>query len=195
MAPADPDFEAMYRADPDPFGYLSTWYERRKYAITLAALPREHYQAVWEPGCSIGELTALLADRASVVHASDLSPTAVGAARRRLRDRKSVSVIASRLPAGPPGRPGSYDLVMLSEVLYYLDDPDREATLLAAEGAVGEDGDLVVVHWRHFPHDAWLAGAAANEAVRTRPGWRPVARHEEDDFVLDVISRRPSRDP
>jgi SAM-dependent methyltransferase len=189
VSPADPDFEARYRADPDPFGYRSSWYERRTYAITLAALPRERYRAVWEPGFSIGELTALLADRADVVDASDLSPTAVRAAGRRVRGRDGVQVTTSRLPSPPPGSTGRYDLVMLSEVLYYLPDADRDATLAAAERAVGLDGDLVVVHWRHLPNDAWLAGSAANAEVRNRPGWRVLARHEEDDFVLDVLER------
>jgi hypothetical protein len=101
-----------------------------------------------------------------------------------------VRVQQARLPAGPPGPAGSYDLVVLSEVLYYLPAPDREQSLVAAEQAVGDDGDLVVVHWRHHPSDACVAGAAANEEVRERPGWRAVARHEESDFVLDVLTRR-----
>ena len=32
-------FEGMYAASPDPWGFQSRWYERRKYALTLALLP------------------------------------------------------------------------------------------------------------------------------------------------------------
>lgn len=32
-------FASMYARDPDPWGFDTTWYERRKYALTLAALP------------------------------------------------------------------------------------------------------------------------------------------------------------
>ncbi len=33
-------FDRMYAADADPWGFASRWYEQRKYALTLAALPR-----------------------------------------------------------------------------------------------------------------------------------------------------------
>ena len=33
-------FEERYARDPDPWGFATRWYEARKYALTLAALPR-----------------------------------------------------------------------------------------------------------------------------------------------------------
>ena len=56
-------FRDMYAASPDPYGLAERWYEARKYALSLALLPRERYGAAFEPGCSIGVLTALLAPR------------------------------------------------------------------------------------------------------------------------------------
>jgi hypothetical protein len=47
-------FDAMYRAAADPWGFEDRWYERRKYAISLALLPAERYCRTSEPGCSIG---------------------------------------------------------------------------------------------------------------------------------------------
>jgi SAM-dependent methyltransferase len=193
MCPKETDFERLYQAEEDPWGYRTSWYERRKYAITMACLPRLHYRAVWEPACSIGELTALLAHRSTRVAASDVSATAVAAARSRLADHSGVRVEQARLPSPAPGTPGDYDLVVFSEVLYYLPEADREACLQHAERAVGDDGDLVVVHWRHHPDDAWVAGEAVNAAIRSRTGWRAVARHDERDFVLDVLSRVAAR--
>lgn len=183
--PAAEHFEAKYRTDPDPWQVTSSWYERRKYALTMASLPREHYRAVWEPGCSIGVLTELLTARAELIDASDLSPTAVQAAGRRLAGRRGVTVARAALPAEPPR--AEYDLVMMSEVLYYLAGDDRERSLAVVDKVL--TGDLVVVHWRHHPEDAWAAGADVNAQVRSRPGWRSVVRHDEDDFVLDVLSR------
>ena len=178
-------FDEKYRADPDPWRVASSWYERRKYALTMASLPRERYRAVWEPGCSIGVMTERLAGRADVVDASDVSPTAVDIGRRRLAGRQGVTVTRAALPAPPPR--SEYDLVMMSEVLYYLPDDDRERSLAAVDEVLV--GDLVVVHWRHHPDDAWAAGADVNAHVRNRSGWRSVVRHEEDDFVLDVLTR------
>ena len=38
------DFDDMYARSDDPWGFTSRWYERRKYAISLAMLPQERYR-------------------------------------------------------------------------------------------------------------------------------------------------------
>jgi trans-aconitate methyltransferase len=185
-------FEEIHRASQDPWGFRTSWYERRKYAITMASLPRRHYQRVWEPGCSIGELTLLLADRADQVEACDISITAVEAARAATAHLPGVSVAQAGLPDPPAGR--GFDLVMMSEVLYYLPDPERARSLALLDQVTAPDADLVVVHWRDQPQDAWASGAGVNQQIRDRSGWgqdwRPVARHDEEHFVLDVLSRQ-----
>jgi hypothetical protein len=180
-------FDSMHRAGADPWGFRTSWYERRKYAITLASLPRSHYRLVWEPGCSIGELTAMIAGRADRVDASDVSAAAVATAVRAVEGCAGVEVRHAALPSPPPSQ--GYDLVVLSEVLYYLPADERAATLAAVDAAAAPGADLVVVHWRHHPGDAWDSGEAVNHQVRSRPGWRTVVRHDEADFVLDVLTR------
>jgi hypothetical protein len=54
-------FEALYHGNPDPWNFVGSAYERARYAATLAALPKSSYTSAFEPGCSIGELTARLA--------------------------------------------------------------------------------------------------------------------------------------
>ena len=189
------DFEAKYQKDGDPWGYLDSWYERRKYAVTLACLPRERYRLVWEPACSIGVLTGLLASRADRVLASDGSATAIAAARasRLPVGAGAVDWSVQVLPARAPAADGSVDLVMLSEILYYLPPDQRAELLAAAQDVLAPGGDLVVVHWRPFPDDAHLSGDDANAWARTRlveAGWSVLVRHDDDEFVLDVL-RRP----
>jgi Nodulation protein S (NodS) len=55
------DFEARYRADPDPWGYTGSDYERSKYAATLAACGDGPFAHALELGGSIGVFSALLA--------------------------------------------------------------------------------------------------------------------------------------
>ena len=189
------DFEAKYQQNPDPWGYLDSWYERRKYAVTLACLPRERYRLVWEPACSIGVLTGLLAQRADRVLASDGSATAIASARRsRLpAGTGAIDWSVQALPARPQIAAGSADLVMLSEILYYLCEADRIAVLGIAAEVLAPGGDLVVVHWRPFPDDAHLSGDDANAWVRSRlveAGWSVLAQHNDEEFVLDVLRRR-----
>ena len=71
-------FDVLYEGSSDPWDLRSAWYERRKYAITVAALPRERYRSGLEPGCSIGELTRLLAARCDRLLAFDFAESAVG---------------------------------------------------------------------------------------------------------------------
>ena len=54
-------FDEMYRCDPDPWQFESSWYEQRKYELTVAALPERRYRSAFEPGCSVGVLSSLLA--------------------------------------------------------------------------------------------------------------------------------------
>jgi Nodulation protein S (NodS) len=56
-------FEGMYSGDPDPWDFEGSPYEQRKYSLTMASLPRPRYRFAFEPGCSIGVLTSMLAGR------------------------------------------------------------------------------------------------------------------------------------
>lgn len=181
------DFEKRYQQDIDPWGYRDSWYERRKYALTLACLPREHYRLAWEPACSIGVLTRMLATRADRVVASDASPTAVAEAASGDAPA-NVGFSVQRLPADP-GLPGA-DLVVLSEILYYLADSDRQQVLAQAWETLGPEGDLIVVHWRSSAGDTYLSGDETHTWVRSQPGWRNLITHQDEEFVLDVL-RRP----
>ena len=66
-------FDAMYQAAVDPWGFEERWYEQRKYAISLAQLPAARYRRAFEPGCSVGVLTQMLARRCDTLLACDLA--------------------------------------------------------------------------------------------------------------------------
>ena len=77
-------FERMYANSDDPWHLAENPYEQRKYALTVASLPRERYRRGFEPGCSIGLLTALLAPRCEELVATDPVPEPLVAARARV---------------------------------------------------------------------------------------------------------------
>ncbi len=126
--PAD-YFDQIYAENADPWGFASRWYEQRKYAMTLASLPAARYRSGLEVGCSIGVLTAQLAPRCSSLVAIDPSATALAAAQTRVPP--SVRLIRGAVPDDWPQ--GAYDLVVLSEVCYYLDLVDLDRLLLSVE--------------------------------------------------------------
>lgn len=180
-----PDFDAAYRADADPWNVESSWYERRKLALTLAALPRQTYASAWEPGCGPGITTAQLALRAEYLVASEASPVAADAARRRLESVPHVEVVESAVPDVPLS--GPVDLVVAAEFLYYLQD--WQTAMDALWSAVNPGGNLVLVHWAHHPHDAYRSGRNLHALVAfdaAERGAQAVVAHTEPDFTIDV---------
>jgi Nodulation protein S (NodS) len=93
-------FDGMYQAAADPWRFEDRWYERRKYAIALAMLPAERYRAAFEPGCSIGVLTRMLAPRCTLL-ACDLAAAAVKAAVGRTSDLPQVREVYIRTEGTP----------------------------------------------------------------------------------------------
>ena len=108
----DAYFDRMYAASADPWQLQERWYEKRKFAITLALLPHPRYRHAFEPGCSVGVLTEQLAGRCDHVTATDVVPAALDATHRRLsqagrrRARHAAAPIARRSLAVNGFRPG-----------------------------------------------------------------------------------------
>ena len=98
-------FRDRYAASADPWGLAERWYEARKYALTVALLPRQRYGAAFEPGCSIGVLTAQLAPRCDRLLACDAVPDAVAATRSRAAGLPGVRVERRVIPGEWPRRP------------------------------------------------------------------------------------------
>ncbi|GHC85030.1 methyltransferase [Nocardiopsis terrae] len=177
-------FEALYAGSEDPWGFRTRWYERRKRSLTLACLPRERYVRAFEPGSSIGVLTRGLADRCDSLLAWEGAPEAVARARADLADAPHVEVVRARVPERWPR--GAFDLVVLSELLYYFDDGDLGVLLDRTADSLAGGGTLVAVHWRHPVADHVRSGDEVHRAVAARAELARTACHEERDFLLEV---------
>ncbi len=181
-------FVELYDTDDDPWRVSDKWYERRKRKAVLAALPREHYGLAVEPACGIGVLTRSLAARCDRLVAFDPAPKAVRRARALTRELLNVSVQTGALPQDLP--PGPVDLLVFSEILYYLGDGQLRDTLDRAVAALRPDGHLVAVHWLPWAPEAPRDGAGAHEILLAHPGLRPLVEHRDERFVLHVLARR-----
>jgi cyclopropane fatty-acyl-phospholipid synthase-like methyltransferase len=177
----------MYQAAPDPWGLQDRWYEQRKYAICLAQLPVRRYRSAFEPGCSIGVLTERLARRCDRVLACDVAAAAVESARRRTRDLPHVQVERRAIPQEWPA--GRFDLIVLSEMLYYLGDTDLRQTLELAVRALQPEGTLLAVHWRHPVAEYPRSGDDVHRQLAVRPGLARLVSHVEPDFVAEIYLR------
>jgi LmbE family N-acetylglucosaminyl deacetylase/SAM-dependent methyltransferase len=181
-------FDDLYAHADDPWGLADRWYEHRKRELLLAALPRPRFRRAFEPGCAIGLLTEQLIGRCDEVIAADAADRAVELTRERVTGLGQVTVSRMSIPTDWPTG-GSFDLIVLSEVAYYVERLEELAQRL--RDSLDPDGIVVLCHWRHaapdHPHTAW-------EVHRELPllaGLSRLVRHEEDDFLLDVVGRRP----
>ena len=180
-------FEDMYSEDHDPWGFATRWYERRKYAITLASLPREHYRRGFEPACAIGVLTEGLALRCDELIASDSAQTPVDDARKRLSAHPHVSVELQEVPRQWPE--GRFDLIVLSEFAYFLDDADLALLVERTMASLDHDGHVIAVHY--LPAGRIVQSAdEVHAALRAHPDLVGTVTHREPEFVLDVFVRR-----
>ncbi|AJE81325.1 methyltransferase [Streptomyces albus] len=180
-------FDAMYARAADPWDLAGRWYEQRKYALTLAALPRPRYRRAFEPGCSVGVLTRLLADRCDSVLACDRVPRAVEEAAARNRDLPHVRTEHLVVPKQWPK--GTFDLVVLSELLYYFDEDGLRDILDRTVQGLEPGGTLVTVHWDHPVAEHRLTGSRLVSSLRQTPGLIEGCGFRDPDFVLQTFTR------
>jgi SAM-dependent methyltransferase len=177
----------MYASGRDPWGFESRWYEQRKYAVSVAQLPAERYLSAFEPGCSIGVLTRMLAPRCDSLLACDLAPAAVETAVRRTQDLAHVRVEQRAIPRDWPS--GSFDLIVFSEILYYLGDADLQEALGKATAALLPGGTLLAVHWRHPVAEYPRTGDNVHAALASQTDLARLATHREPDFLAETYIR------
>jgi SAM-dependent methyltransferase len=188
MMTISPDyFDQMYAAAADPWGFTSRWYEKRKYALTLAMLPAERYADAFEPGCSIGVLSEQLARRCDHLLAWDIAAAAVESAAARTADCGNVRVEQRALPEDWPD--GQFDLIVMSEFLYYFGGDQLRPVLRRCRDSLRPGGTLLAVHWRHPVAEYPRSGDSVHEELALLPGLARVAEHREADFVAEVYLR------
>jgi SAM-dependent methyltransferase len=180
-------FDQMYAAADDPWGLATRWYETRKYALSMALLPDRHYQDAFEPGCSVGVLTGMLAARCGQVLAWDASGAAVRAAAARTAALPNVSVRRGVIPGEWP--PGRFDLIVFSEVLYYFAGRELDQVLDRGVASLRPGGSVLAVHWRHPVADYPRSGDGVHQVLAGRRDLACRAGHTETDFTAEVYQR------
>jgi trans-aconitate methyltransferase len=180
-------FTGLYLAKDDPWDLATKWHDQRKYAVTVASLPRERYRRCYEPGCSIGLLTRLLASRCDEILAVDSVEEAVQQAAAEVREFPRVQVRRAVLPAELPD--ATFDLIVIGDLLYYLSAEDLDAVLDGLVERLEPAGDIVAVHFRDGQRGGNYDGFNVHAALAARPGLDRRVHHEDEWFLLDVFRR------
>ena len=182
----DEHFTQMYAENPDPWGFIDRWFEHRKRALTMGMLPRSRFRSAFEPGCSIGVLTQLLAPRCDSLVATDIVDTALAAARERLAAHPGVTL--ARWALGEVWRDEVFDLIVLSEVCYYLAPDALQKVLDDAVAHLDPDGVLLAAHWRHPVEGYLMTGNQVHGQLDRHPGLARTARYEDPDVLIETFA-------
>lgn len=189
-------FEQKYREATDPWSFATSAYEQRRYATIIEHIAAGRFTNVFEPGCSVGELTVQLAERCGQVTAIDIAETAVVIARRRCAALGNVDIEQGSLPDDLP--PGPFDLIVFSEIGYYFDEDRVRGLARDMTHRISAGGWLIAVHWTGEACDHVLAGATVHEVLDRQLGMEHVTHEEhlpevggrcDDGFLLDIRQR------
>lgn len=178
------DWEAVF-ATEDPWNYHNT-YEQAKYTRTIGLLPERRFGRALELACAEGLFTVQLAPRVDTLTAADISRTALERARQRCRDAGLANVAFEEIDFFNADFGSGWDLIVASEVLYYMGSPETVARFAARVAEALCDGGLFLHAHAYEVTDSpertgfdWgdtFAAATISAAFRANP-----------DLVLDKV--------
>lgn len=184
-------FEKKYQAEIDPWHFRTSAYEQEKYDATIEALSKPCYRNALEIGCAIGVLSARLAPRCGRLLAVDASPTAIAEAARQ--DLPNVCFAEAVMPSEFPE--GSFDLIVLSEVLYYFSERDLECLANKCVDALSPCGDIIECHWLGETDYPLTGHRASDLFYETISKFRPVRTTlHEGIYRLERLSLPDTRE-
>ena len=178
-------WESLFAA-PDPWGYSSSLRADQVRAHPGAAT-RGSDRARPRAGCAEGHFTVRLAPRVGTLVAADIAAKALERAADRCAGQDNVSFRQLDMRRDP--LPAGFDLIVCSEVLYYIGDgADLRRFARRLGAALAPAGHLLVTHANAVVDDPgetgfdWQVGFAAKHIGETlarvpRPRARPRVPH------------------
>jgi 2-polyprenyl-3-methyl-5-hydroxy-6-metoxy-1,4-benzoquinol methylase len=182
-------FESLYARDPDPWRFADSEYERKKYAATVGVLNGREIKSAFEVGCSIGILTSQLAHYCKSLLSVDVAEHALEQARRNCKSSSNVKFKRMEIPREWPE--DKFDLIVLSEVLYYFCAPDIRKIAFKTVSRLAPGGLALLVHWTRET-DYPCQGDPAVECFLAASGdaLTPILTRREPEYRLDLLKTK-----
>lgn len=178
-------FDAIYKESNDPWNFSGSSYEKEKYQHTINALGARHFENALEIGCSIGILTEMLAPQCSFLLAIDISEKPIALAQERLKAQQGVQFGVMDIPLDFPE--GKYDLIMLSEVAYYLSKEDFELTKELIYDSLNDGGTLCLVNWRPQIDGCVFNGDEVSRNFSSGSSYVQIYQDIKDNYRIDLM--------
>ncbi len=182
-------FEALYERSADPWNLTTSEYEVQKYAATLEVLGGRRFTRALEIGCAMGTLTLRLAPSCDDYLGVDLVEPPLIDARARCSGLPQAHFERMSVPREWPD--GRFDLIVMSEVLYFLPLADLDQLAARCVANLDQGGTLLLVNWLG-PNDGAMSGEAAAQGFLSAlpPRWSCINEAINADYRID-IARSP----
>ncbi len=188
-------FEQVYEAGADPWASNDARYryQRRKYEVLVSLLPPgRHYGRALDLGCGLGAMARLLAARTDSVLGLDVAQAAVEQARTRNHDMPHVAFEQADMLDLPRGLDGSFDLIVLSDVLYYLSplgDAVLKALALRMADLLAPGGICLLANHFFFSADAdSRLSRRIHRAFAWSPRLRVMSEHRRPFYLATLLT-------
>ncbi len=178
-------FEAAY-TNPDPWASADPAYryQRRKYETLLSFLPDRRFRSALDLGCGVGLMSRMLTAHAETVLGLDVAQGAVDVALAASTGLPGLTFGQADIFDLSPSLDGQFDLLVLTDTLYYLhplDDGTLKGLAIRSQRLLAPGGICLLAN--HY-----FSGADADSRVSRRIheafAWSP-------SFTLLYIHRRP----
>lgn len=179
-------FDALFVDNPDPWNFECSTYERDKRAATMAALGGRRFSSALEIGCATGVLTRELAAHCDALLALDVSEQALAIARTRSSSNETILYRRAELPRDWPD--GAFDLIVLSEVLYFLSAEEVAMASRRAHETLAAGGLCLLVNWTG-PNDLLVGGEEAARLFARAARWCNEEPRIEPSYRIDRLRK------
>jgi 2-polyprenyl-3-methyl-5-hydroxy-6-metoxy-1,4-benzoquinol methylase len=151
LYPASPFcYNFIYRLARDPFTLAASSYEQKKQEDILKMVGSRRYQNALDIGCGCGISTSLLAPYCDRVQGVDFSEVAISLARKNTAQLSHLAFTVADIRKLNLWE--KYDLVLCSEVLYYLKPLDLAFFVKNLEAWLKPGGWVIVVGWEGYSY-------------------------------------------
>lgn len=181
-------FDAIFTDSPDPWRYHTEPYERDRFQRTVTAIAGRRYRSALELGCANGALTEHLAPLCNWLLATDASEVALNLARARLAAHTNVAWQQANLPEQTPA--GRFDLIVASDMLYYLGLKGVSALMGKLEKSASRDCRILIASYLGQTNTRLTGEMSAETAIAHLPNWTVSYIERTDQLRIDVLERR-----
>ena len=179
-------FSRIYQSNPDPWGFRTDPYEQDKYRHSIEVLSDYRFSSGLEVGCSIGVLTQMLALKCDRVLAVDIVDQPLVAAAQRCADQPWVWFQRMQIPGEWPDE--RFDLIVLSEVLYFLSPEDLDRCAERVKDCVLPGAKVLLVNWLGHSDDPVSGDQAAERFIAAAEALTVVHQDRRPGYRLDLLA-------